>query len=638
MLFGDDFGTHGLLNPAELRDLIQNWPGGMELAPSRLYWEFYDGSSSARPVPFRENRDFDGDGQVLGSLNYDQTASLLDNVGTNMTVFGMAETFHDDLDTSWDAALPVPEVHIVAGTNICTPGQLRAYNRRIGRTGQGIRPVVDLLHVNGDGTVPLFSATLEDTTRGLDHNSNARVYYVVGAEHGNVPIQDNILQLVANILQGDATVPQGISQSQRGSCSGKVVSVESPVELHIYDSAGNHTGLTPLPGAPNAQPFVEESILGSTYEELLESKFVYLPQEGMYTIRLKATGEGTFNLRLRSYEDDQIINTILYLRALLTSTTFGQMRYDTTSAEPPLLLLDHDGDGVFDQTLTATSVLGIAESADVQAPVIEIQSPTDGSTVRGKTHLAWTVADDLSGVLTEIAEIDGGTASAQSAVNRSDVFLAPGSHTLTVIAEDRLGNAAVKISTFTVMGPCNLPALTALLDDLRANGLITQRGVYESLRQKLVEAQKELDRGKTDKAAKKVWDLVEQLDKEAGKGRIALVGAALLQDGAFCILGTLGKDETSLRAIEGLRDLVAADYQQGLIASASLRDKLDERLSKGQEKLVDEGARNAADELTKFIADVTKERGKKINAAAADELIAQAQSIMARLNAAGGRP
>ncbi len=74
--------------------------------------------------------------------------------------------------------------------------------------------------------------------------------------------------------------------------------------------------------------------------------------------------------------------------------------------------------------------------------------------------------------------------------------------------------------------------------------------------------------------------LVEQLDKEAGKGRVVPVGAALLQEGAFCILGTLGKDETGLREVEGLGDLVATDYQQGLITNPSLRDKLDERLSK----------------------------------------------------------
>ncbi|HLB45738.1 MAG TPA: hypothetical protein VJL59_01810, partial [Anaerolineales bacterium] len=86
----------------------------------------------------------------------------------------------------------------------------------------------------------------------------------------------------------------------------------------------------------------------------------------------------------------------------------------------------------------------------------------------------------------------------------------------------------------------------------------------------------ELTKGKPDKAAEKVWDFVEQLDKEVKKGRVAPAGATLLQDGAFCILGTLGVNETNLREIEGLRDLVASDFQQGLITSASLRDKLDE--------------------------------------------------------------
>ena len=100
----------------------------------------------------------------------------------------------------------------------------------------------------------------------------------------------------------------------------------------------------------------------------------------------------------------------------------------------------------------------------------------------------------------------------------------------------------------------------------------------------------------------------------------------------------MGKDATSLRDIESLRDLVATDYQQGLITSASLRAKLDERLSKAQKKLVNDSERagKAVEELNKFITEVTKERGKKINTIAADDLTARAQAILARLNLAGG--
>ncbi len=40
------------------------------------------------------------------------------------------------------------------------------------------------------------------------------------------------------------------------------------------------------------------------------------------------------------------------------------------------------------------------------------------------------------------------------------------------------GECGLQESVFTVVGPCDLSTLTALLDDLQANGLITQRDIY----------------------------------------------------------------------------------------------------------------------------------------------------------------
>lgn len=244
-------------------------------------------------------------------------------------------------------------------------------------------------------------------------------------------------------------MPGGISQTQTGKCKGKVVSVESPVELHVYDNAGNHTGLTALPGMPDAGLIIEEGIPGSTYEELLESKFVYLSEEGTYTIRLNATGEGTFNLRLRSYQDDQVVRTIVYLRVPLTPTTVGQLEYATTASTPPFLQLDHDGNGTFEQTFTATSDLGADESADSQAPNIQILSPGNHQAVIGAT-VAWRTNDNLSGVLAEEGIIDNNTPAALRVANGSTVALPTGEHTLTVLAEDRFGNASHAEVSFIV--------------------------------------------------------------------------------------------------------------------------------------------------------------------------------------------
>jgi hypothetical protein len=99
---------------------------------------------------------------------------------------------------------------------------------------------------------------------------------------------------------------------------------------------------------------------------------------------LKATGEGTFNLRLRSYQSDQIVRTIVYLHVPITLTTVGQLVYDTTTSAPPLLQIDQDGDGTFEQTITATSDLGVDESADIQPPNIQIISPVNNQAVVGE--------------------------------------------------------------------------------------------------------------------------------------------------------------------------------------------------------------------------------------------------------------
>lgn len=453
LLFGDDAGSRGLMNPQELKDIIQNWPGAFENGPSRLYWKFYDGSDSRFPVPFKEDRDFDGDNQISGSLTYDQTRALLERVGSNMNVFQMAESFHDSLDTSWNSGLPVPEVHIVAGTNTCTPGQLRAYygvdTKLLGQSIQ-LFPKVDMLHVNGDGTVPLFSATMEDASRALDYNNTAKVYFADKKDHGQVAVSDATLNLVTNILRGDETLPTGISTNRQGSCSGKIISVESPVELHIYDSNGNHTGLTQLP-EEGAQQIEEQAIPESTYEELLESKYIFLPDDGTYTIRLKATDEGFFTLRLRDYREDRPERTISYLNVPLTQNTTGEMEYDTSSNITPALQIDSEGDGTFEKTINATSDLGPDDSADTTPPSIEIVNPAEKSSVLGDIKVVWKAEDGESGILNEIGVVDRGLPSATEVSNGVNITLPQGEHTLTVVAHDRFGNASEKTISFTVL-------------------------------------------------------------------------------------------------------------------------------------------------------------------------------------------
>jgi len=453
LLYGDDFGSYGVLNPREFKDVFQNWPGGFEVMPSRLYWQMYDGSSKDRPVPFKEDRDYDGDSHILGNLDYSQTKGMLKNKGTNMQVFGMSESFHDALDSTWETSLPIPEVYIIAGTGVCTPGQLRAYNTiNTSLFGKKIEllPKVELMHINGDETVPLYSATTEDRNRDIDYNSTSRVYFTKKVKHLDLPTDDKVMQFAANILKGDPTVPGGITTEPQGKCSGKVISVESPVDLHIYDEAGRHTGLAEIPVGEGEGQIVERSIPGSTYEELGESKYMYLPDDGVYDIRLTATDEGSFSLKLRSYEDSQVERIISYLNIPLTVNTVGSMIYDATSIEAPLLLIDSDGDGNNDETISATSDLDREQAADSQPPEIQITSPANSGGVVGEFLTSWHVSDDLSGVRETYGFIDYGSSEELIIENGELVTLPAGFHSLTVMAQDRAGNAARQDIAFAV--------------------------------------------------------------------------------------------------------------------------------------------------------------------------------------------
>ncbi|MDI6768846.1 MAG: hypothetical protein QMD04_04140 [Anaerolineales bacterium] len=153
---------------------------------------------------------------------------------------------------------------------------------------------------------------------------------------------------------------------------------------------------------------------------------------------------------LHLYKSDGTEKAIVYLRAPLTITTTGEMLFDTSSIELPLLNLDHDGDGVIDDVVEATSVLDTTESVDSKSPQIEIVSPTQGQVLAGSTLVEWQSNDDISGVLNEWGYIDMGTPNELLVFNGAVTILPYGAHTLTVLAEDHLGNASQEQVSFTV--------------------------------------------------------------------------------------------------------------------------------------------------------------------------------------------
>ena len=189
----------------------------------------------------------------------------------------------------------------------------------------------DIGNINGDNTVPLFSASLNDPSKNLSLLGNAKLFYTK-QEHESLPSLGPALQLVDNLLNSDNSLPAGVS-TEPYQLNGNQLSVHSPVNIHVYDSLGNHTGPTP-------DGDFETNIPGSNYDTLDDAKFIWLPEEGVYHIVFTATGSGSFDFKIRQFENDLNTQTTLYKNIPLQPNTTGETEYDTLSDQPPVLQID----------------------------------------------------------------------------------------------------------------------------------------------------------------------------------------------------------------------------------------------------------------------------------------------------------
>jgi len=361
--YGNYFGPNFLfglvgLNPTEVKDVMQNFTGGFELIPTKKYFEFYSGEDSLHPFPFRDDSDIDNN-NVTGALNFSQIKTLLANLGRNTSLFNPAEAFHA-LDNNLINTNGVEVINIV-GSGIPTLGQIierYSTNFLVNKSLQK-----DEMLVNGDQTVPLFSASLNDSSRNLSLLGSAKVFYTKQG-HGNLVSSGPALNLIKNILSNNSQLPTGIS-NQPYHFSGTEVSVHSPVNINVYDSLGNHTG-------PTVNGDFEANIPGSFYDTLGDAKFIFLPDGGVYTIKFKAIDRGSFDFKIRKFEND--INTIavLYNNVPLTNSTKGQTVLDTSATQPPTLQIDRDGNGTVDKNVNPTFVLTGNAVYDVTPPEAKI--------------------------------------------------------------------------------------------------------------------------------------------------------------------------------------------------------------------------------------------------------------------------
>ncbi len=347
------------INQNEVKDVLQNYISGYELLPSPIYFDFYNNTNPRYPYPFNDERDMD-DNKVVGPLDYIQTKTLLTNLGHNTSLFSPSEILHS-LDNSLSNTNGV-DWTIIAGSGQPTLGQI-IEKYRINFLGIKI-PKTDQIKINGDSTVPLFSASLEDQTRGYSIHGDSKVFYT-NQKHGQLVENGPALELAKNIFDDAHQLPEGVSTTPY-KLKGTLLSVHSPVRLDVYDQSGNHTG-------PTQEGDFEQNIPGSLYDTLGDAKFIWLPEDGQYQTKFTALDEGSFDFKIRNFENDIQTQTILYKDISITKNSQGETTVDTSNLPSTVLLLDQNGDGSEDHQIQLSNIITGDLLDDHTAPKTSLQ-------------------------------------------------------------------------------------------------------------------------------------------------------------------------------------------------------------------------------------------------------------------------
>ncbi len=455
LISGDSFGIPFLAD-SEIKKIAANMPVSYDLLPSQAYFDrngsFIRTLSRNAPSP-----------PSVNDLNYVQSADfLISSHDLNAAALSSAQSLHTADFDSFDLRAAGVDFYNVVGCKTGTMGQfIENQTNELAMDGEQYVPVL----VSGDGTVPLGSASA--VPANADH-----VVYIKGGEHSNLLSGNGARQVIVNLSTGAglATTSAVVSGSDMGNdladcaLSGTWWQIFSPLALTVTDAQGNVAGIA-------ADGSVENNIPGVDYEVWGDHKFVYVPtDEGQaYHAAFAGTATGTFTLKQSEISHGALVGTAVWSDVPVTSDLRGSLVAD--GGGTPSLLLDTDGDGAIEESVSPADSLDGAQSADMLAPTtraafsgtagkpgfyrsdVDVTLAADDAVVSGREMEPSGVAKGMYQLDGDAGREGGGTGAAPAAGAAPCAFsvTAEGPHALSFYSEDRAANAELpQTISFTI--------------------------------------------------------------------------------------------------------------------------------------------------------------------------------------------
>lgn len=421
------------LSASEVKDIYQNLTSAFILLPSNQFYNFYE----YQQFPFYDNRDIDNNKEI-GTLDFPQVKTLLTNLKYNLNLFNIAEEFHNTADNLLTKTNGVKLFNIV-GSNQPTLGQIKEtwfINWPV-----KLIPKRDEIFINGDDTVPLYSASLKNDT--LDLSAGASIYYVDQKHVDLVRGAGAAMQTVKVILNEGDSFPVEV-KSEKITLEGKQLSLDLG-EIDLYDGSNNHTGL-------NEKGEVENNLPNVFYDSIEDTKHVFI-KANAGDIKVKVKNKNSSNkltLKLRDYTDDKVSKTVLYKDLPLTTGSSTEFIFTPTSPIPPNILI---GEASFPpSSQTSGDSLNDTNPPVTEVTVNGIKNPSEKSYTEAVT-ITLSGSDTGSGVLQTEYSLDNG----QTVNTYKEPIIIKETTTIIVKSTDKLGNEETPQSILITI---NIPAAT----------------------------------------------------------------------------------------------------------------------------------------------------------------------------------
>jgi hypothetical protein len=280
LLEGDRFGIPWL-DSDRIKEIGLNLPSLHQLLPVPKYFDEFQGYITKFKIA-----------KEYSPLDFDSTTDFyIDVKDKNPIMFHLAENFHQ-------FGLNFPNLNNMSIYNIsgCRNSTQTSYSLNL------FNEIRKIGYTSGDGTVPLISADYIDLPMG-------NKFYVRNGHHTELPSTNGVRKLIIDILNNEEPSLEKNISDDKSFCNfnGKSISWHSPVEVHIYDQNGNHTG-------PIDDGSIEYGITGIDYDIIDNEKFIFLPTDdnGEYFMEAVGQKDGSFDLKISDVNNGEVILTRVF--------------------------------------------------------------------------------------------------------------------------------------------------------------------------------------------------------------------------------------------------------------------------------------------------------------------------------------